>query len=289
MKTALTTLCLATFLGCPPLQAEAAPKDPLKNGSSTKVPDPWAPGESSGSDRSVNISIRYETFSLSLVDAAALQREKPGDTELYTKLIAMVARKEAKQESLIIVRSRSGQKSTVESISEQMYPTEFETPKYPEAIGASFLPRKAHEEPKAEGTPPPKPSVVIPDTAALASPPPVSDLAGLGTPATPTSFETRNVGDTLEVEPTLSDNGQAIDLRLVPDRVYRAGTSVAGQGLSRTEMPEFESQRLNTSVTLQTGKTFLLGTVNRPPVSKVDADSGNRIWFAFVTADHAQP
>jgi hypothetical protein len=37
------------------------------------------------------------------------------------------------------------------------------------------------------------------------------------------------------------------------------------------------------------GLPFLLGTMNRPPVSKVDADSDNRIWFAFVTVYSVKP
>jgi hypothetical protein len=67
------------------------------------------------------------------------------------------------------------------------------------------------------------------------------------------------------------------------------GVSEHGTGLSKTTFPEFEVQKLIGSATVTPGQPFLLGTINRPPVSKVDADSANRIWFAFVTVDSVKP
>ena len=142
---------------------------------------------------------------------------------------------------------------------------------------------------------PPKPAPevsapdVIPDTDKLAQAVNASELGDLRTPATPTSFETRNSGRTVEVEATASADWQTIDLRVASDLVILVGTSKHGQGVNLTEMPEFESQRNTTGVNISTGKPFLLGTLNRPPNSKVDADAANRIWFAFVTASYAKP
>ncbi|WP_338285728.1 hypothetical protein [Luteolibacter sp. LG18] len=281
MKNKLITTGLAALLTCAAVHGQSPQTDPLKNGeqesssAATGNPNP-------------NLAIRYETFSLSIAEAATLTRENPRDNELYAKLVAMVAKKEAKQEALVLLRTKSGQKATAESISEQIYPTEFEPPNLPEALGASFIARKGPDVKNADGTTAKQP-VQMPNAAALIDAPSISELAGLATPSTPTSFETRNVGDTLEIEPTLGEDNHTIDLRIVPDRVTRTGDSSSGQGLSRCEMPIFESQRVNTSATLEIGKPFLLGTVNRPPVSKVDADSANRIWFAFVTANIAKP
>jgi len=308
MKPSFSIACYAALFAATSLYADTAPKDPLVNGSPDSPTATGGGGSATGTGGSAtgarrltvegpapavgrqdlnNVSIRYEVFSLSLADAAALQRENLSDPAGYAKLVAMVAKKEAKQETLTVLRTKSGQKATAESIFEQIYPTEYETPSHPDALGVSIVPRKA-PPPSNDGTAPPKSPATIPDSSKLADAPTVGDLAGVATPATPTGFTTRNVGDTLEIEPNVGDDEHWIDLRLVPERVTRVGTSIAGQGLSRTEMPEFESQRVNTGATVEVGKPFLLGTLNRPPVSKGDADSANRIWFAFVTADYAK-
>lgn len=281
MKNQFIITGLAALLTCAAVHGQNTQKDPLKNGEQE------SPTETPGNPNP-NLSVRYETFSLSLADAAALARDNPRDGELYAKVVALVAKKDAKQESLLLLRSRSGQKSTTESISEQIYATEFEPPNLPEAVGASFIARKGPDVKNADGTTAKQP-VQMPNAEALANAPAVSELAGLATPATPTAFETRNTGDTLEIEPTLSEDARIVDLRLVPERVTRVADTSSGQGLSRAEMPVFETQRMNTAATVEVGKPFLLGTVNRPPVSKVDGDSANRIWFAFVTVNAAKP
>jgi hypothetical protein len=53
-------------------------------------------------------------------------------------------------------------------------------------------------------------------------------------------------------------------------------------------MPDFDTQRIHTSSTLRLDQPFLLGTISRPPVSKVDPDSSNRVWYAFVTGTLAK-
>ena len=76
-----------------------------------------------------------------------------------------------------------------------------------------------------------------------------------------------------------------MDLRLSPALVTLVDRTKWGQGVSETEMPVFESQQMNLAVTLLSGQPLLLGTPSQPPASKVDADSANRVWFSFVTAD----
>ncbi len=91
------------------------------------------------------------------------------------------------------------------------------------------------------------------------------------------------------MEPTLSENGKVVDLRVVPEHVTMVGRSTWGQEISTTEMPIFECQRLSHAAIVPINQPFLLGTVNRPPVSSVDPDSANRVWFAFVTVTLAKP
>jgi general secretion pathway protein D len=129
------------------------------------------------------------------------------------------------------------------------------------------------------------------------SPPQVPQTQGSGaqpaTPATPTSFETRNVGVQLEVEPTVGPDGYTIELSLSPqitefqgfvnygtpiyqDAPFRTG---AGVLTSRTvpveltpntiEQPIFSVRQVDTQVTVYDGQTVVLGGLLREDVQKV--------------------
>ncbi len=263
MKTSACFL-LAGVLALTPLHAEGPAVDPF-------VRDP-----AEEADRGQNVpkwvSICYETFSLELADAAALYHKKLSDTKLYAELAAKVAKGQAKQETFSVIRARSGEKAIVESITEFIYPTEFEHGNGP----TPSQPRPAVQDGKPAAPPAPAPTTNLKAPAAP---------AGYFAPVLPTAFETRNAGITVEIEPTIGGNEQIIDLRIAPEIITFAERSKWGQGVSETELPNFESQRLTTAVTLITGQAVLVGTPSRPPVSKVDADAANRVWFAFVTAD----
>jgi general secretion pathway protein D len=148
--------------------------------------------------------------------------------------------------------TRSGERSKIEIIHEFIYPTEYEPPELPQSIG----------------------------TTGTGS----SDEAGGSvqifpvTPATPTGFETRDTGITLEVEPVVGPNKKYIELSLRPELVEFEGfvnfgspiaTLTAG-GLGSTEsieitknnilMPIFKVIRMpNAALTIQDGATVVLG------------------------------
>lgn len=151
--------------------------------------------------------------------------------------------------------ARSGERSKVEVIREFIYPTEYEPPELPNESGTN-----------PEGS-------VFPVT-----------------PAHPTAFETRNVGVTLEVEPTIGPNKQFIELSLQPELVEFEGLVNYGsaiQGLSlnpitgqltfhdinsnRILMPIFKSIRLqNSTLNIQNGATVVLGGVLTHRKTKVE-------------------
>jgi general secretion pathway protein D len=95
------------------------------------------------------------------------------------------------------VTARSGQKAKIEVIREFIYPTEYEPPEIPNSIGGQG---------QAGG---------------------IGGGSSVGnipvTPSTPTAFETRNTGVTLEIEPTIGENDFMIDLRFVPEIVEFEG------------------------------------------------------------------
>ena len=113
------------------------------------------------------------------------------------------------------------------------------------------------------------------------------------TPATPTSFETRNVGVQLEVEPTVGPDGYTIELSLSPQITEFQGFVNYGTpiqtlgpintlggiftGLTKTvtltpntiNQPVFSVRQVDTQVTLYDGQTVALGGLLREDVQKV--------------------
>ncbi|MBK1831486.1 hypothetical protein JIN77_12165 [Verrucomicrobiaceae bacterium R5-34] len=154
------------------------------------------------------------------------------------------------------VVSRSGERSKIEIKREFIYPTEYEPPELPNSIGNSTL---------STG--------IFPVT-----------------PATPTAFETRNVGVTLEVEPTVSADKNFIELSLRPELVEFQGfvnygspiyaltdTGLLSSGdtepltLNSILMPVFKTIRMpNSAVTIQDGSTVVLGGLMTSRKSKVE-------------------
>jgi general secretion pathway protein D len=159
------------------------------------------------------------------------------------------------------ITARSGEKALIEIIREFIYPTEYEPPELPNSIGGG-----------------------------------VDGGGGLGgnagifpvTPATPTSFETRNTGVTLEIEPTIGSNDMVIDLRFAPDIVEFEGFVNYGSPIqspatdflgnpttvtiteNRIEMPVFSSRRVTTALTIFDGYTVAVGGLMREDVQTVE-------------------
>jgi len=164
------------------------------------------------------------------------------------------------------VTARPGQKATIEIIREFIYPTEYEPPELPNSVGTNG------------------------NNGGIAG-----GLVGGGgggtfpvTPATPTAFETRNTGVTLEIEPNLADNDYVIDLRFAPEIVEFEGfinygspiQSSASDALgnpttvtiteNRIEMPVFSTRRVNTALTIYDGYTVAVGGLMAESVQNVE-------------------
>ncbi len=131
------------------------------------------------------------------------------------------------------------------------------------------------------------------------SPPQVPQSQGSGinpaTPATPTSFETRNVGVQLEVEPTVGPDGYTIELSLSPQITefqgfvnygspintiapYRSISTIVDIDLptkvvtltqNNIYQPVFSVRQVDTQVTVYDGQTVVLGGLMREDVQKV--------------------
>lgn len=160
------------------------------------------------------------------------------------------------------VTTKSGRKAIVRIAREFPYPTEFNPPEVP---------------PPTQGGG--STSTVVAG---------VISVSGAVTPSTPTSFETRNVGVTLEVEPIIGPDGYTIDLNLSPEVVEFDGfinygspintptfntlTGVIGSAVitdNTINQPIFSTRKVTTSVSIWDGQTVALGGLIREDVQKV--------------------
>jgi general secretion pathway protein D len=169
------------------------------------------------------------------------------------------------------VTTKSGQKATIEIIREFLYPTQFQPPQIPQNFGNQN------------------------GGGGNVSINPLTGLVGGGggsnsfpvTPTTPTSFEKRNTGVTLEVEPVIGPDNFTIDLNLQPQVVEFEGFINYGspiQTISSNPLqmapvvltpnvinqPIFNTRKVSTSVSVYDGSTVVLGGLVREDVQRVN-------------------
>ena len=145
------------------------------------------------------------------------------------------------------VTTKSGQQATIEIVREFKYPTEYSPPQVPTSSGSGSA------------------SIIA------------------VTPTTPTAFEVRNTGVSLEVEPVVGADGSTIDLNLVPqvtefDGFINYGTPIYGSDGVHSSLltanvinqPIFSTRKVKTSVSVWDGQTVMLGGLMREDVQKVE-------------------
>jgi Flp pilus assembly secretin CpaC len=134
-----------------------------------------------------------------------------------------------------ILTTHSGQRAIAENIQEIRYATEFQ----PSSVEINLTDKEG----------------------AITKQP--SKVEGIDHPVTPTSFETRNAGATLEVEPVINSVDGTIALNLSVQHVRLRGMrkTVVETGAIKSvvEQPDFVTNKTQTSVTLKNGQHLFLG------------------------------
>jgi general secretion pathway protein D len=166
------------------------------------------------------------------------------------------------------ITTKSGQRAIIEIVREFRYPTVFSEPKVPDIQGRGS-------------------SNSLSTTVAL-------PVVG---PSTPSAFETRNTGVTLEVEPIVGPDGVTIDLNMVPQVVEFEGfinygspiktvnpallgilglpnNLLGSDSITLTDnvinQPIFSTRKVTTSVSVWDGQTVVLGGLMREDVQKTE-------------------
>lgn len=174
---------------------------------------------------------------------------------LHEKAFALSKEGKAKIMETCMVVCHSGESARLETIREEIYPTEYAPPELPCGnLSNKRLPTDSPMNPALR---------------------------------TPTAFDTRNSGFTLNVEALLNSNG-TIDLRLSPEIVTRLRletwmehTDQWGDGSMR--MPIFEALRCNTAINVEPGKFALVSALS-PKVNAAVPAVSHKI-LVFVRAD----
>src|SRR5213075_2813654 len=167
--------------------------------------DGTAGGPVTAGNRSGNIAISANAIDALLFPTLGASSVAPGifglagvftDPQFQVVIRALNQKKGVDLLSAPKVTTKSGQRAVIEIVREFRYPTEFTQPQIPQIASS--------------GTAAVNPITGLP----IATTVPV-----VVTPTTPTKFDTRNTGVTLEVEPVVGPDGVTVDLNLVPQVV----------------------------------------------------------------------
>lgn len=186
-----------------------------------------------------------------------LSEKETGGDQSHAKAIALTKEGKAKILETCMVLGRSGQRFTLESIREEIFPTEYQPSELP-----------CH----------------IPSTKdSLTDKSPTNPMF-----RTPTAFETRNTGVMLEVEPTMSGDERVIDIRISSEVVtpLRLETWMKHKdqwGDSSIRMPVYETWRVSTSLSVKSGSFELVNVISPKPTAPVPAVM--RKILVFIRAD----
>ncbi|BDS07840.1 hypothetical protein NT6N_28800 [Oceaniferula spumae] len=205
-----------------------------------------------------NIRVQMVFIEVSQSQARQLLKQP---TSLYSRVQEQLKEGKASLLNHTVLIARSGERSRVGSVRELIYPTEVE----------------------AHSLPPVKNGLAgnIPELPKLRP-----------TASCPTAFETHHVGESLLIEPTISEDGGHIELWLLHELVSHRRDSVMVThkdrwGRADVRMPEFDTMTTNTSINLADGKMQFV-SIHTPQLDTGDLDTSRKI-LVFVKASIVSP
>lgn len=189
----------------------------------------------------VNVLVEMQIVALPQNIAVPLVRDLMDAEKVdkaYEQIQQLLSKGTAKLIAWPIVTTKSRQRAVVEGINEFRFATEFS------AAGVAIFLNQT-------------------DGTAIKAP---IEANGVDySHVSPSAFETRNVGVTLEVEPTLRPDGDTIDLSIVPQHVRLKGMNKItaelknGKETVTVEQPDFEKTQTTTNLSVKSGERKLMG------------------------------
>lgn len=227
-------------------------------GDDTSQADPF--DEDANAPKMIRVQVEYVELSHeTLTDLLFLADPPSADsTPLRKQVQELVKKGEAKVIETMICNARSGEKALAESINEFIYPTEWEP-------------------------------ITLPGSFEKSGPSDAESLEKLLNFATPTSFETRNLGTSLEIEPTSGADDKVVDLRFAPGMVWHTGETVWLErkdslgNLSKVQMPKIYSLRTTMALTCKEGQ-YVFAAALSPKDGEGNTDPSRKV-MVFVKCD----
>jgi len=242
------------------------PSTGLPVGAASTTAGPVTAGNRGGAGGTYGTAISVHAIDALLLGATGASGAAPGvlsiagvftNPQFQVVLRALSQKKGIDLVSAPKVTTQSGKQATIEIVREFRYPTEFDPPQLSASNGAQYTP-------------------VVPNS--------------------PTGWETKNTGITLEVEPTVAADAYTIDLRLAPRVVEFDGFINYGSPINATvaanaldalgnrvllpsqtfvatenvmNQPVFSNREVETQVSVYDGQTVVMGGLMREDVQKV--------------------
>ena len=214
-------------------------------------------------DFSLGINVEFDLLVVRMPESLALPlipelRDKKRAVTATERVMKLIAEKRATLIGWPVISTWSGRRADVEQIDEFRYATEYDPPVKTTTVETPL---------PANPTPPTVPDERKPE------PPQKTTTTVSVSEGVPTNFETRNVGVTFEIEPVIDKDLKTIDLNLVLQHIRlltMRKVEIEQKGTGKkvvVEQPEFLTNKVTTSLTVQSGDRTLLGVfkVNDPP------------------------
>ena len=225
--------------------------------------------------RPVNIHVEAQIFRMPRSLAFEMVFNLPKNTDhtaVLKQVQALVAEKKATLIATPSLSTVSGNRVVVESIREFRYPTEYQAPQIPQSFGGNS---------GSVVEPPPKKTTTTKTTTTSVT---VETNSFLVTPTTPTAFETRNIGITLECEPVYEKEFDTISIQMAPqivelEQMLKYATETGGV----IEQPIFYTEKITTNVAIKNGGTAFLGTLEPNKTLNKNEDMTDVIFFRAAT------
>lgn len=210
------------------------------------------------------IKMDYRAYDVPLKIAEELMRNRKFEGHDDELLERLVGSDNARLVDISTLSGRPGETCSIESVTEIIYETEYE-PGYPE--------EQDQKGEKAES------KITEATTSNI---------------ATPTAFETRDSGLTLEIEPSLGDRDNVVDFRFVYEdtELIRFEPIVKSRQVDQRfpfSLPVFYTQRINTFYTVGSGHSILVGITTPLNEQKSPSKTHRRLLFMTITVDRVKP
>lgn len=227
-------------------------------------------------NRPAVIRVQLEFIEIKTADMIDLlygEKRIADDTNLRVEMQKWLKNGKAKMFETSIVNCQPGEIARVESVEELIYATEYEPGELPSSVTLKTTEKAKATENGKKGENTDSAEVKVPE---------------LATPPNSTAFETRNVGTTIELEPTLSADHKIVNIKLSPEIVYHVGYESwldwkDKRADMQVKMPIFYTLRFDTRVTVKRG-TYQFVAAMSPKDDKGKPDPSKKL-LVFVKAD----